>query len=106
MATDQEPAAGRSKGVLVGGAVLTGAAVAVFVLVDPILAAFLAILGLTLLAIGMMARDWDRHPTFEDRELARARKRKEKWERNAGARARDRARWEAYQARQEKKAGR
>jgi hypothetical protein len=52
-----------------------------------------------------MARDWDQHPTFEDREAARARRRKEKWERNADARARDRARWEAHQAKQAKKAG-
>ena len=105
MATEQETAAGRPKGgLLVGGAVLTAAAVLVFLLVDPILAAFLAITGVTLLGIGAMARDWDQHPTFEDREMARARKRKEKWERTADARARDRARWEAHQARQAKKA--
>jgi hypothetical protein len=98
-----EGAPGRSTGLLIGGAVLTAAAVLAFVLVDPILAAFLGILGVTLLGIGAMARDWDEHSTFEDRELARARKRKEKWERSADARARDRARWEAHQARKARK---
>lgn len=104
MAEDDGSAA-RPKGLLVGGAVLAAAGVAAFVLIDPILAAALAILGVTLLGIGAMARDWDQHSTFEDREMARARKRKEKWERNADARARDRARWEAHQARQAKKTG-
>lgn len=108
MATDDgtadSSAAGRPKGLLVAGALLTAAAVLAFVLIDAILAAFLAITGVTMLGIGAMARDWDRHPTFEDREMARARKRKEKWERTADARARDRARWEAHQARQAKKA--
>ena len=50
--------------------------------------------------IAVVARDWDRHSTFEERELARARKRAEKWERGKDARDRDRARWEAHQARQ------
>jgi hypothetical protein len=45
-----------------------------------------------------VASDWDQHSTFEERELVRARKRKEKWERNAGAREKDRALWEAHQA--------
>jgi hypothetical protein len=104
MAEDDD-AAGRPRGLLLGGAVVAASAVLAFVLIDPILAAFLAIIGVTLLGIGVTARDWDRHSTFEDRELARARKRKEKWERNADARERDRARWEAHQARQAKKTG-
>jgi hypothetical protein len=103
--TTDDTAPARPKGVLLGGAILTVAAVLVFLLVDPIVAAFLAISGVTLLGIGAMARDWDQHSTFEDREQARALKRKEKWERTADARARDRARWEAHQARQAKKAG-
>jgi len=49
--------------------------------------------------IAFVARDWDQHSTYEERELARSRKRAQKWERNADARARDRARWEAHQAR-------
>jgi hypothetical protein len=104
MATDDEPPAGRPKVMLVVGAVVTAAAVVVVLLVDPILGAFLAIMGVTLLGIGAMARTWDQHPSYEDRELARARRRKEKWDRNAAARARDRARWEAHQAKQAKKA--
>jgi hypothetical protein len=109
MATDDgttdDGATQRPKGLLVAGAVLTLAGVLSFLLVDLILAAALLIPGVTLLGIGAMARDWDQHPTFEDREAARARRRKEKWERNADARARDRARWEAHQAKQAKKAG-
>jgi hypothetical protein len=109
MATDDgttdSGAAGRSKGLLVAGAVLTLAGVLAFLLIDPILGAALAIPGVTMLGIGTMARDWDQHPTFEDREAARARRRKEKWERNADARARDRARWEAHQAKQAKRSG-
>jgi hypothetical protein len=104
--TTDDGAAGRPRGLLVAGAALTVAAVLTFLLVDAILAAFLAITGVTLLGIGAMARDWDHHPTFEDREAARARKRKEKWERTADARARDRARWEAHQAKQARKTGR
>jgi hypothetical protein len=71
---------------------------------DVIIAAFVVILGLTLLFVVFLARDWDSHSTYEEREIARARRRKEKWERGADARDRDRARWEAHQARQAKKA--
>ena len=106
MTTEKEPAAGGANTIVLGGAVLTAAAVLTFLFLDPILAAFLGIVGVTLLGIGILSRDWDRHPTFEERELARARKRKDKWERNADARARDRARWESHQARQAKKSGR
>jgi hypothetical protein len=67
-----------------------------------VIALFIAIVGFTLFVVAAVAKDWDSHSTFEERELVRARKRQEKWERNAGARDKDRARWEAYQA---KKAG-
>ena len=63
-----------------------------------VIALFVAIVGFTLLVVGAVASDWENHSTFEERELVRARKRKEKWERNAGAREKDRARWDAYQA--------
>jgi hypothetical protein len=53
--------------------------------------------------IAVLASDWDRHSTFEERELERARRRKEKWERGAAARERDRVKWEAHRARQEAK---
>jgi hypothetical protein len=71
---------------------------------DVIIAAFVVILGLTLLFVVFLARDWDSHSTYEERENARARRRKEKWDRAAGARARDRERWEAHLARQANKA--
>ena len=73
---------------------------------DPILAAFVVILGATAVVITAFARDWDQHSTFEQRELARARKRGEKWDRNKDARDRDRVRWEAHQARQARKSAR
>ncbi len=68
---------------------------------DPVVAAFVAIMLVTVVVLGVLAGDWDRHSTFEERELERARRRKEKWERGAAARERDRVRWAAHQARQE-----
>jgi hypothetical protein len=59
----------------------------------------MAVFGFVLLVVLAMASDWEQHPDFEERELARARRRREKWEANAGARARDRERWQAHQAR-------
>ncbi len=85
-----------------------GAALAVSVLafltLSPVLAAAVLIGSLTLVAVGGLSADWEKHPSFEERELARSRRRKEKWERTADARAKDRARWEAHQARQAAKA--
>jgi hypothetical protein len=69
-----------------------------FLLLSPVLASAVVIGTATLLAVGALGADWEQHPDFETREMARARRRKEKWERTAGARAKDRARWEAYQA--------
>jgi uncharacterized membrane protein len=83
-----------------GGAVAVLGSVAAFALLDPVIAAFVAIVLVTVAVIGALAGDWDRHSTFEERELERARRRKEKWERGAAARERDRVRWEAHQARQ------
>ena len=74
---------------------------AAFALLDPIIAAFVAIVLVTVAVIAVVAGDWDRHSTFEERELERARRRKEKWERGADARERDRVKWEAHRARQE-----
>ena len=76
-----------------------GSALAFFLL-HPVLAAFLSIMGLTAVAVAALAAGWERHPSFEERELARARKRAAKRERTKDARARDRARWEAHQQRQ------
>jgi hypothetical protein len=91
---------GRS--VLGGGIAIVGS-VAAFLLLDPVIAAFLAIMLVTFAVLGVLASDWDRHSTYEERELARARRRQEKWERGAAARERDRAKWEAHRARQQAK---
>src|SRR3954453_108014 len=93
------------RGVLWAALVVVGSALA-FLLLDPIVAAFVAILLVTGGVVAFLARDWDQHSTYEERELARSRKRAQKWERSADARARDRARWEAHQAHQAHQAGR
>jgi hypothetical protein len=88
---------------VVSGVAAVLASVAAFLYLDPILAAFLAIMLITLVILAFLARDWDRHSSFEERELERARRRKEKWDRGAAARERDRVKWEAYRARQDAK---
>ncbi len=88
---------------VVWGAEAVLGSVAAFLYLDPIVAAFVAIVLLTVVLIAFLARDWDRHSSFEQRELERARRRAEKWERGKDARERDRARWEAHRARQEAK---
>jgi hypothetical protein len=86
--------------IVIWGALVATVSVLAFRLLDPIVAAFLAILLVTGAVIAYVARDWDQHPTYEQREAARARKRAEKWDRNQAARDRDRAKWEAHQAKQ------
>jgi hypothetical protein len=87
--------------ILLTAAVAVVAAVASFLLLDAVLAAAVTVVGLTVVVLMAVATDWDQHPTFEERELARARRRAAKHEKNAGARAKDRARWEAHQARKQ-----
>ena len=87
----------------IGGAVAVVGSVAAFLVLDPVIAAFVAIVLATVVVIAVLASDWDRHSTFEERELQRARRRKEKWDRGAAARERDRVKWEAHRARQEAK---
>jgi uncharacterized membrane protein len=87
----------------IGGAVAVGGSVAAFLVLDPVIAAFVVIVLATVVVIAVLASDWDQHSTFEERELQRARRRKEKWERGAAARERDRVKWEAHRARQEAK---
>jgi hypothetical protein len=84
---------------LVGGGVWAVVTAVAFLLLNPIFAAFVTILAATAVAVAVLAADWDQHPTFEQRELARARRRAAKRERTKDARARDRARWETHQAR-------
>jgi phosphate/sulfate permease len=95
--------AGVSGRWLVSGLAAVLGSVAAFVYLDPIIAAFVAIVLMTAVAMAFAARDWDRHSTFEQRELERARRRAEKWERGKDARERDRVKWEAHKARREAK---
>ena len=87
-----------------------GAALALSVLafltISPVLAAAVLIGTLTLVTVAALSADWERHPSYEEREQARTLRRKEKWERSAGARAKDRARYEAYQEGVARKAAR
>jgi hypothetical protein len=63
-----------------------------------VIALAVAIMGAIALLVAVMASDWDSHPSFDDRERERARRRKEKYARGSAAREKDRARWEAHQA--------
>ncbi|WP_409332192.1 hypothetical protein [Trujillonella humicola] len=92
--------------LVLGVTVWAVATVAAFLLLDPILGSAVGIFGAIALALAAAAADWERHPSYEDREMDRARRRKDKWARGADARARDRARWEAHQARRAARAGR
>jgi len=77
-----------------------------FLALSPVLAAAVLIGSLTLVAVATLSSDWEKHPSYEQREQARTLRRKEKWERSAGARAKDRARYEAYQEGLARKAAR
>ena len=89
---------------LVGGGIWAVLTVLVFLLLNPILAAFVTIVTATVVVVLGLAANWEAHSTYEQRETARAVKRKEKWDRNKDVRERDRARWEAHQAQQARKA--
>ncbi len=99
----RKPRGRRSAALGAAAVVWAGGTLLAFRYLDPIIASFLVIMGVTLLVCAFLARNWDSHSTYEERENARARRRAEKWERGADARARDRARWEAHQARQAEK---
>lgn len=96
------PADGRKRFAVLGGAWALCAVLA-FLWLDPVIAAAAVITAAVVAAMVALADDWQSHPTFEQRELDRARRRAAKRERTKGARERDRERWAAYQA---KKAGR
>jgi hypothetical protein len=101
----QDTAPRRGAGLLSGGlVVLIAGGYLAFRVLNPIIAAALVIVTTTVLGMAAVAHDWDRHPGFEEREQMRAEKRKIKFAENQGARDRDRAKWEAHQARQRQKA--
>ena len=87
-----------SKRTVVAGALWVVLTVLAF-LVDPVLGACVLIFGAIGVVVGQLASSWDQHPDFEARELARARKRKVKWDKGAAAREKDAARYAAHQAR-------
>jgi hypothetical protein len=87
-----------SKRTVVAGALWVLLTVLAF-LVDPVLGAGVLVFGAIGVVVVQLASSWDEHPDFEARELARARKRKVKWDRSAGARAKDAARYAEHQAR-------
>jgi hypothetical protein len=89
---------------LIGGGIWAVVTALAFLLINWILALFVTIVGATVVVVLALAANWDEHSTFEQREAARAVKRREKWERNKDARERDRARWDAHQARQARQA--
>ena len=89
----------RSAAPVVAALVWLAGSAAAFAFLDPVLAGFLVILGVTGVVIVILLSDWVHASTFEEREMARARRRQAKWDAGEQARARDRARWEAHQAR-------
>ena len=91
-----------SKRTVVAAAVAVVLTVLAF-LVDPVLGACVLIFSAITVAVVQLSSTRDEHPDFEARELERARRRKAKWEKNAGRRAKDAARYAAHQARQERK---
>jgi hypothetical protein len=99
-----------SKGIVVAGVVWALSSALLFLVADPVVAAFVAIFALVVVVVAALARDWEQHPSYEERELARARRRAERKARTApareAARAKDRERWAAHQARQAAREGR
>ncbi len=94
-----------SPGLLVGVVVTVVLAALAFLVLDVVIAAAVTVLLVTGLVIAALASDWDEHSTYEERELERARRRKEKWDQGTDARERDRRRWEAHQARRAGRTG-
>jgi hypothetical protein len=87
-----------SKRTVVAAAVWVVLTVLAF-LVDPILGACVLVFGAIGVVVVQLGSSWDQHPDFEARELARARRRKVKWEKGAKTREKDAARYAAHQAR-------
>ena len=98
--TTKQRGAARIVGAVLGTAVTVSLVVWAFATLDVVIAAGVAVVLVTALGMTVAASGWDQHSTYEERELARARRRQEKWDRNKDARERDRLKWEAHQARQ------
>ena len=76
------------------GAAVAAVSVLAFVLLDPVVAAFVAILLVTGALVAVLARDWDRHSTYEERNW-RAPQAGAEWERGTGRPRPRPAEWEA-----------
>ena len=87
-----------SKRTVLAGVVWAALTVLAF-LADPILGACVLIFGAIGVVVVQLSSTWEQHPDFEAREVARARRRKAKWEKSAGSREKDAARYAAHQAR-------
>lgn len=98
--TTKAKRAARVVGAALGVVVTVALVVWAFAVLDVVIATAVAIVLVTTLGIGVAASGWDQHSTYEERELARARRRQEKWDRNKDVRERDRLKWEAHHARQ------
>ena len=103
-APEPDPGPRSAAGLWGGLVVLLVGGYLAFRVLNPIIAAALVIGAATVLVVAVVARDWDQHPGYEEREQARAERRKIKFAQNQGARDRDRAKWEAHQARQRQRA--
>jgi hypothetical protein len=91
---------GVNRRLVLAGLIWAAVSVLAFVaLGNVIVATGLVVFGFVLIVVLAMASDWEQHPDFEEREMYRAQRRAVRWQRGAGARARDRERWEAHQAR-------
>jgi fatty acid desaturase len=97
--TTKAKRAARIVGAVLAAAVTVAVIVWAFAELDLVIASAVAIVLVTALGIAVAASGWDQHSTYEERELARARRRQEKWDRNKAGRERDRLKWEAHQAR-------
>jgi fatty acid desaturase len=71
-----------------------------------VVAVGIAIIGFIALLVTLLSLDWDAHSTYEQREAERARRRQERYDRTAGKRAKDRARYEAAKAAEERRQAR
>lgn len=87
-----------SKRVQIGAVVWVLATVGAFLL-DPILGTAVLVFGGSLVGVGHFASTWGETPSYEERELVRARKRAEARQANAGKREKERARYRAAMAR-------
>jgi len=86
-----------SKRTVVAGVVWVALTALAFT-ADPILGALVLIFGGIGVVVVQLSSTWDEHPDYEARELARARRRKVKWEKNAPKREKDAARYAAARA--------